>query len=398
MVTTAVQFFETLASNQPSALRKLHQLPGSAIFIDEAHAALPAHLWPVAWKWLRQLADDWSCHVVLGSGSLNRIWTLEEFVKPKVELPPLVKPEVRATSVAVERERIVPRTSPEPVGLDELTSWLPELPGPRLLILNTVQSAAAIARRLAEKFGRKNVEHLSTALAPIHRERSLQRIERRLARKRDRDWTLVATSCVEAGVDFSFRTGLRERCSLVSFIQTGGRVNRNGEYGESELWDFQLRPDVFLRPHPAFEDSAFVFGKMFAEGRVTPEFCTDALKRVLEIEGPKKAADELLKADAIGNFPFVAKEFRVIAQDTVTVVVSQKLVRRIETVRGYRPTPNELQDASVQIWSNKVAAWKPRPIQRMPELFAWTLRYDKFLGIMLGALELIEGGETGFIV
>ena len=51
IVTTAVQFFETLASNHPSTLRKLHQLAGSAIFIDEAHAALPAHLWPQAWKW-----------------------------------------------------------------------------------------------------------------------------------------------------------------------------------------------------------------------------------------------------------------------------------------------------------------------------------------------------------
>jgi hypothetical protein len=43
-------FFETLASNRPASLRKLHQLPGSAIFIDEAHAALPAHLWPQGWR------------------------------------------------------------------------------------------------------------------------------------------------------------------------------------------------------------------------------------------------------------------------------------------------------------------------------------------------------------
>src|SRR5205807_3776546 len=70
VVTTAVQFFETLADNHPSGLRKLHQLPGSAVFIDESHAALPVKLWPRAWDWLKQLTRDWGWHVVLGSGSL----------------------------------------------------------------------------------------------------------------------------------------------------------------------------------------------------------------------------------------------------------------------------------------------------------------------------------------
>ena len=40
IVTTAVTFFETLASNSPSTLRRLHNLPGSGIFVDESHAAL----------------------------------------------------------------------------------------------------------------------------------------------------------------------------------------------------------------------------------------------------------------------------------------------------------------------------------------------------------------------
>src|ERR1035438_3177414 len=44
IVTTAVQFFETLGASQTPRLRKLHQLPGSAVFIDEAHAAMPIHL------------------------------------------------------------------------------------------------------------------------------------------------------------------------------------------------------------------------------------------------------------------------------------------------------------------------------------------------------------------
>ena len=65
VVTTAVQFFETLAARETAALRKLHQVPGSAIFVDEAHAAMPAPLWPQMWQWLRELCDDWGCHLVL---------------------------------------------------------------------------------------------------------------------------------------------------------------------------------------------------------------------------------------------------------------------------------------------------------------------------------------------
>ena len=75
VVTTAVQFFETLAAKETTALRKLHQLPGSAIFVDETHAAMPAPLWPQMWKWLRELCGDWGCHLVLASGSLARFWS-----------------------------------------------------------------------------------------------------------------------------------------------------------------------------------------------------------------------------------------------------------------------------------------------------------------------------------
>ena len=77
VVTTAVQFFETLASNEPSRLRKLHELPGSAVFIDEAHAVLPTPLWPQNWRWLCQLAESWSCRFVFASGSQAQFWEQE---------------------------------------------------------------------------------------------------------------------------------------------------------------------------------------------------------------------------------------------------------------------------------------------------------------------------------
>ena len=57
VVTTAVQFFETLAARDTASLRKFHQVAGSAIFVDEAHAAVPPALWPQMLRWLRELCE-----------------------------------------------------------------------------------------------------------------------------------------------------------------------------------------------------------------------------------------------------------------------------------------------------------------------------------------------------
>jgi len=56
--------------------------------------------------------------------------------------------------------------------------------------------------------------------------------------------TLVATSCVEAGLDFSFRTAVRESCSVASAIQTGGRTNREGVWSACEVWDVRVSERV----------------------------------------------------------------------------------------------------------------------------------------------------------
>jgi CRISPR-associated endonuclease/helicase Cas3 len=415
VVTTAVQFFETLASRHPAGLRKLHQLPGSAIFIDEAHTALPASLWPQAWKWLRELVTEWGCHVVFGSGSLNRFWTLEDFVKPTTTLPPLVQEQVRTESFASEATRVQYLTSDTPFGLDELARWLGELPGPRLLIVNTVQSAAAIGRHLAgaDRRCRERVEHLSTSLCPRDREVTLNRVKLRLKDEGDIDWTLVATSCVEAGVDVSFRTGIRERCSLTSLLQTAGRVNRSFEFGIADVWDIPLRHDHLLRPHPAFEDSARVLGDLFnehdADGqvKVSPVYCTEALRREIRRQGPRKITAEIDKAERSADFPNVEDLFRVIASDTVTAIVDSDLKARLDAAE--RVSREEIVAGSVQIWSSRVPDWglrefegwvtrSTRRVDGYPDLLAWALDYDDFLGYMAGVLPLVDQGETAYIV
>lgn len=401
VVTTAVQFFETLASNHPASLRKLHQVARSAIFIDEAHAALPAHLWPLAWQWLRRLADHWGCHIVMASGSLARFWTLNEFYPrlkdaqpPEIRLPPLVDNELRAQLGDGEAHRIAYRQHPGALDLAALLDFLVALPGPSIAVFNTVQTAAVVARALAEQSGRGKVEHLSTALTPLDREKTLVRVKARLADKHDQDWMLVATSLIEAGVDLSFRSGVREAASLSSLLQLGGRVNRHNEYEEAAVWSVTLRQGAGIRQHPAMRASVSALGKLFKRDRVTPDACTEALKIEVGEQGNPELVNALFESESAKQFASVADNFKVIASDTVTVLMPGSFLDAIQN--GVRPDWKSLQSHCVQIWANKKVDFGLAPIDAYPGLFAWNLAYDDFIGYMAGALDVlaVKSGNT----
>ncbi len=405
VVTTAVQFFETLASNMPADLRKLHRLSGAAIFLDEAHAALPAHLWPQAWLWLNELAEYWSCHFVFASGSLSRFWELPDFhpentpqhVSPP-KLPELVFEAPRSHALDREKARVVYKTKSGAMGLEELTQWIKEHEGPRLLVLNTVQSAAVVAREMSSRYGCGRVEHLSTALTPADREITLKRVKQRLQNGSHPDWTLVATSCMEAGVDLSFRVGLRERAGLMSLIQLGGRVNRDHERNEAEVWDFQIKPDNLLRQHPQFKTAARILSELFEEGKIAPEYCKEALKREIRWNNPLNS--QLLEAESArdarnADFPEVAELFKVIDANTVTVVIAphlqEQLLSHPNGNRGvFKELRNELQKHSVQIWGWRAEELGLQEFSCFPGLYRWPYDYDCFLGYMRGLLPVID--------
>lgn len=391
VVTTAVQFFETLASNQPAALRKLHNLAGSAIFIDEAHAALPVHLWPQTWRWIQELAQNWGCHFVFGSGSLTRFWELSDFVDPPVKLPELVTGNERASLVTNEKQRVVYKHKPDSLNVQALLAWLRTLKGSKLLIVNTVQSAAVIAKAILETDGAEKVEHISTALMPIDREKTLARVKARLQDKtKSEDWTLVATSCVEAGVDLSFQTGLRESASLVSLIQVGGRVNRHQEFGQSEVWTFTLQEDDLLRLHPSFKESSKVLEKMFAENRITPDDCKEALRREVCLSGLK---DQIRDAEDAKDFPKVHELFRVIDTKTYTAIVDDVVKQRLKNWE--KVSWQEIQNGSVQIWGTRIQSLCIPQFDRYPDMYEWNLAYNDFIGYMAGILQVDEFTTNG---
>jgi CRISPR-associated endonuclease/helicase Cas3 len=399
VLTTAVQFFETLAANSPAALRKLHALPGSVVFLDEAHAAIPTHLWPQNWRWLENLTEDWSCSFVFASGSLIRFWENPDISgESGVRLPDIAPPELARKLSMTERGRVAYRTLDRLDGPDGITAAGLAAPGPRLVILNTVQSAAVVARHMRR--AQHDVLHISTALCPADREAVLQRIKLRLQDKMDSDWTLVATSLVEAGVDLSFRSAFRERFSAASLIQVGGRANRHGERDEAAaVYDFFFDSSALLKRHPAAAIPGQVLRDLFVEGRFDgaldpAALVTIAMRRELK-SGGGILGKKLLDAEIVGDYPAVAKLGKVIDSDTRLVIVDAKLRDRLA---AFEPVKSrELLSHSVQIWCNALPDFGLEEIRGRPGIYWWPHPYDgQFLGYMEGALPL-RTGEALFV-
>ncbi len=378
IVTTAVQFFETLAACKTSRLRKLHELPGSAVFLDEAHAALPPALWPPCWRWLREWVNGWNGHLMLASGSLPNFWEIDEFrsivegrpsgseLDEKADNIPFIASNAVTATKHLETNRVRFETIPKPLSasslIERVEDAIKEENAPALLVLNTVQAAAALARMA--RAGGIEVLHLSTALAPCHRAIIVERVKEMLRyRKR---WVLVATSLVEAGLDFSFGCAFRQRASAMSLLQIGGRVNRNAERAQaSTVWDFDLIPDEELSPHnPQLQTSAEVLQRMFQDGFFDGEqdvldfqqISLTALKREFGAKRQEKAS-AIIKAEDFDNYPEVAKSCRVIDSDSHTVIIDPALANAVGQYlagKGKPVAPADITRCSVQMYYNKI--------------------------------------------
>jgi CRISPR-associated endonuclease/helicase Cas3 len=390
IVTTAVAFFETLASNRPSALRRLHELPGSLIFVDEAHNALPIHLLPLAWRWMNVLAEEWDCRWVLASGSLVRFWQLNSLKHQKdleIANPPvaeLVPEKLRNKLMAYEKDRVTFKWIEKPLSCPELISKVQSSPGPRLLIMNTVRNAAVIAEEISKKYGRQHVEHLSTALTAEDRTAVIECIKRRLKQKDDKDWTLVATSCVEAGVDFSFASGFREMASLVSLLQAAGRVNRHGENSGAEIWSFSMQDDSKLNENPALKESIQVLEDYFKNGvQIRPDLSTRSMDdQIIRNDGCMEQIRKFCDLEKNMEFESLEKNFRVIDSNTILAVADQDVIRQIQEGKcDWRV----LQQKSVSVNLCNIKNWSMKEI--VEGIYQWTLDYDDFLGYMRGVLD-----------
>jgi len=216
VVTTAVQFFESLFAARPSQCRKLHNIAGSVVILDEAQT-LPLKLLRPAVAAIDELARNYRSSVVLCTATQPAL-KAPEFVGGFEHVRELA-PEPLQLFRKLERVRV------RHVGEldDEALAAQMRTQEQVLCIVNNRRHARAVFQGMADLPGAR---HLTTLMCASHRSKVLAEVREDL--KSGRPCRLVSTSLIEAGVDVDFPLVLRAEAGLDSIAQAAGRCNREG--------------------------------------------------------------------------------------------------------------------------------------------------------------------------
>ena len=231
VVTTAVQFFESLFADRPSRARKLHNIAGSVVVLDEVQS-LPVHLlWPCLAA-LDELAKNYRVSVVLCTATQPALRVQDgalplrqEGASPTgMDIPASRELAPDPPALYEQFKRVAVEWRREPVSDAEITARFAEQPQ-MLCIVNSRAHARELFARVREQ-GQPGVVHLSTLMCAQHRRAVLEKL--RFDLKDGRPVRLVSTSLIEAGVDIDFPEVWRAATGLASIAQAAGRCNREG--------------------------------------------------------------------------------------------------------------------------------------------------------------------------
>ncbi len=230
VVTTAVQFFESLFSNRSSRTRKLHNLAGSVIILDEAQT-LPLKLLRPCLAALRELARGYGSSVVLCTATQPAILREDGFKSAEaLSRDCLVLPvrEIAPDPTTLYRQlRRVQVSTLGSLGDEGLLERLRSHEQVLCIVNNRAHAREAFAALSRE--GATGAVHLSTTMTAAHRRAVLSKVRRDL--QSGAPVRLVSTSLIEAGVDVSFPVVYRAVAGIDAIAQAAGRCNRNGELG-----------------------------------------------------------------------------------------------------------------------------------------------------------------------
>ena len=351
IVTTAVQFFESLYACQPSKCRKLHNLAQSVLIFDEAQMLPLPYLRPCVWA-IAQLVRHYGASAVLCTATQPALDPIFQEFAPEIPIREICP-------MAEAHWESFRRVSFQQAGT---LSWMDlaarlQQQEQGLCVVNTRRAAREVFHQLS---GPGNF-HLSTLMYPAHRRRILDEIRRRL--RDGLPCRVVSTSLIEAGVDVDFPAVYRELSGLDSILQAAGRCNREGK-----------RPpeDSIVTIFQGEDPPPRLFETSIGAGKIVLDHCQDVSSRaaihtyfstLLDLKGAEaQDAHHILPLMESEFFPFrtVAERFHLIESPTTTVYLPLEegagLVELLRSGQYSRTLYRRLGQYGVSVYPQHLAA------------------------------------------
>ena len=358
IVTTSVRFFESLFSNKPSDLRRIHRIANSVIIFDEVQT-LPVNLLSPILDMLKRLVGFMRSSVVLCTATQPAFARRDEFeigLDGCSEIMGSRDEVAELFQQAAHRWQLSTAGSIPQMSVAEVAGKMRKT-GRALAILNTKRHARELFDVLqspSEQTDSFPLFHLSTAMCPAHRREVLEAVR---SIPRGKPCLLVATQCVEAGVDLDFPLVMRAIGPLDSCAQAAGRCNREGK-GDGEFIIFKPEKNT-MPPSSAYQNGAKIAEAMLcgisAVDLRLPQSYTQYFRSLYNVTG-RDGWDEkqIQQARSEWRFDDVADNFKLIDDAQSVIVNYGNAMHLLELLQRCGPSKRifrKLQQYSVSIYT-----------------------------------------------
>jgi CRISPR-associated endonuclease/helicase Cas3 len=233
IITTMVQFLEALFGFGTRKIRRMHQLANSVIIFDEVQT-LPiscTYLFSWALRFLRQSAN---VSVLLCTATQPGLDKLESDYALPLSTDNEIVPDVAGHLEDLQRVDLIDETRNTGWRLDQIAEFIEKLDEKSILtVVNTKSQARKLYTVLSKQHPDWYIVHLSANMCPAHRRKVISRLKEELKNK-TKKCVCISTRLIEAGVDIDFDGAIRFLAGFDSIVQTTGRCNRNGELKDSQ--------------------------------------------------------------------------------------------------------------------------------------------------------------------
>lgn len=396
VVTTNVQFFESLFGNKSSRCRKLHNIANSVIILDEAQMMPMEYLKPCLWT-LTELIKNYGTTVIFCTATQPAI---KEYIPGGLKPVEIMENPAKLQQI-FKRVNVNYRNNMS----DQIIAQEMASVSQVLVIVNTRRHARLLFDQLQNNIQTQmGIYHLSARMCPAHRKELLEEIRQRLWD--GQDCKVVSTQLIEAGVDIDFPLVYRAAAGLDSIVQAAGRCNREGKLDVGNVMVFE--PEPHGMPKKGGFDAAAAMTRStirrleyFHNDLLSLEAIDDYFRQYMNLNEDILDSRQVLKMINQGAnemaFPFerIAGEFQIIDSPMFPVVVpwderAEKLMTEAEYSRYPVSKARSLQPYTVQVYQHELAGLEKEGVIKIIGGFMRFLTDKSFYSYQVGLKDAKE--------